>query len=84
MHYVYVLKNIVTNEWYIGETNDLLRRFAQHNEGRNRSTRRQSPWELVYYEAYQTKDAAKLREQRLKAHGKGFAELKIRILGLKR
>jgi len=85
MHYVYILRNSERqHEWYIGQTSDLRRRLPQHNSGSNRSTKSESTWHLMYYEAYQTKEAAMLREVRLKAHGKGFSELKKRILGLKR
>lgn len=58
-------------------------RLDQHNKGQNTSTRSGVPWDLVYYEAYQTKELALRREIKLKSHGKGFAELKKRIVGLK-
>jgi putative endonuclease len=61
----------------------LRSRFDKHNKGKNASTKSGIPWELIYYEAYQTKDLALKREIKLKAHGKGFAELKKRIIGLK-
>jgi len=83
MHYLYVLRSASSHKWYIGQTSDLRSRFDQHNNGQNASTQSGIPWELVYYEAYQTKDFALQREAKLKAHGKGFAELKKRIIGLK-
>lgn len=82
MHYLYVLRSEGSHRWYIGQTSDLRSRLDQHNKGRNTSTKSGIPWELVYYEAYQTKKLALQRELKLKNHGKGFAELKKRIIGL--
>ncbi|MFA4818460.1 MAG: GIY-YIG nuclease family protein [Patescibacteria group bacterium] len=36
---------------YIGYTNNLKKRFSEHNKGINRSTKGKRPWKLVYYEA---------------------------------
>jgi len=52
MYYVYVLKSRKTKLLYIGYTIDLKRRFAQHNNCENRSTKSGVPWKLVYYECY--------------------------------
>lgn len=79
MHYVYLLYSRTKREYYIGETSDLRRRFSEHNEGKTFSTRGGIPWEVVYYEAYQSKQAAQVRERRLKYYGKGLSQLKRRI-----
>jgi putative endonuclease len=80
MHYVYLLQSTVTGKWYVGSANDLRHRLEQHNSGKSRSTTAGKPRTLVYYEAYPTEHAARMREQKLKHHGKGLAELKKRIL----
>lgn len=80
MHYVYLLQSDVDHTWYIGETNNLRRRLWEHNHGTKAYTSRKAPWKLLYYEAYPTEQAAYERERKLKAHGKGLAELKRRIL----
>jgi len=78
MYYVYVLKGLNTGKCYVGTTSDLITRLKVHNSGENISTRHDK-WKLVYYEAYQNKSLALKRESRLKNHGKGLQELKLRI-----
>jgi predicted GIY-YIG superfamily endonuclease len=58
----------------------LKQRFTAHNAGESLHTKRYVPWELVYYEAYISRKLARNREAKLKHHGKGFSELKKRIL----
>jgi putative endonuclease len=80
MYFVYLLSSkIKSNQIYIGSTNNLVRRLKQHNKGEVFSTKPYSPWKLVYYEAYQNEELAKLREKRLKHHGNAIRELKKRI-----
>lgn len=43
MYYVYLIRNRVTRDTYIGYTKDLRRRFKEHVDKKP---------ELVYYEAY--------------------------------
>ena len=79
MYYFYLLKSQKTGNAYYGITNDLVKRFYQHNNGLSPATKPYSPWELVYYEAYKSKVLAEDRERKIKAHGKGLSELKRRI-----
>ena len=78
MYYVYLLRN-AKNVFYVGSTSDLKTRFYQHNQGKSVSTRDGAPWTLVYYEAYETKQYALIREMKLKHHGKGLSDLKRRL-----
>ncbi|MGB4834357.1 MAG: GIY-YIG nuclease family protein [Candidatus Moraniibacteriota bacterium] len=80
MYYLYVLKSKKTDKFYIGYAKDLQQRILQHNNGESLATKSAIPWELVYYEAYASQGLARKREAKLKHHGKGFAELKKRIL----
>lgn len=68
MFYVYILISQKNNNLYIGSSNDLKRRFAEHNNGLNRSTKAYRPWELLYYEAHHNKLDAKRRESYLKTN----------------
>ena len=79
MFYVYVLKSLKDDELYIGSTNNLKRRFAEHQNGESFSTRLRSPFELVYYEAYKNEKDAREREQALKLRGNARRFLKERI-----
>ena len=79
MYYVYLLKSLKTGEIYFGYTQNLKRRFEEHNQGRNLSTKHKFPWKLAYYESYASEKDAKLREKRLKYDGRGLSVLKKRI-----
>ena len=70
-HYVYFLQDLQDkSRIYIGETNDLERRLAQHKSGaKHRGYTSGRKWRLVYYEAFLSKEDAQLREKRLKQHG---------------
>ena len=67
MYYVYVLIS-EDRKSYIGYTEDLRRRFKEHNSGNNTSTRNRK-WKLAYYEAFASKEDAKERERKLKQRG---------------
>lgn len=47
-------------------TTDLKRRFEEHNAGQNVSTKAYTPWQLVFYEAYNNEQDATRRERYLK------------------
>jgi len=79
MYYVYLLKSLKTGEAYIGFTTDLKMRFAQHNAGKEISTKNKRPWKMFYYEAYVDKKFALKREKNLKHYGKALGMLKSRI-----
>jgi putative endonuclease len=79
IYYVYVLKSVRFKELYIGQTNDLKRRFAEYNEKKNISTKHKAPFKLVYYEAYFSKSDAKHRENMLKRFSGSMTHLKKRI-----
>jgi putative endonuclease len=66
MHYVYVLSSQKSKWIYIGCTDDLKIRYAQHKDGRVKSTKGHLPLKLIYYEAYLSKTDARKREVELK------------------
>ncbi|MBI5464884.1 MAG: GIY-YIG nuclease family protein [Ignavibacteriales bacterium] len=70
---VYVLKSQQGGGHYVGMTNDLTRRLREHNRGMTRSTRSRRPFEVVYVEEYEDREAARRREKYLKtAAGRRF------------
>jgi putative endonuclease len=69
MYYIYLIRSTVKNWVYIGSTDDLRKRFQEHNSGKTTSTKAYKPFKLIYYEAYQDKSDAKKREIELKSHG---------------
>ncbi len=79
MYYVYLLKSKIDGSIYIGYTNDLKRRFVEHNEQKNISTKYKAPFQLVYYEAYASRADAKHRENMLKRFSGSTIHLKKRL-----
>ena len=63
MFYVYILQSLKDRKMYVGYTNDLKRRIAEHNDGKNFSTASRRPFNLIYYEAYIDKKDAERREK---------------------
>ncbi len=77
MYYVYVLRG--PKQFYIGSTNDLKRRFAEHQRGESIATKKRGPWKLVYYESSLAHKDALIREQYLKtAWGKRYLKNRIK------
>lgn len=66
MYFTYIIKSIITGNFYIGFTEDLEKRLEYHNIGLNKSTRNKGPWKLVYKEKYTNKSDAIKRERFLK------------------
>lgn len=79
MFYVYILKSSKDDDLYFGSTNDLKRRFTEHNSGKVFSTKHRIPFELIYYEAYKAEKDARSREQNLKLRANALNQLKRRI-----
>ena len=77
MYYVYILRSLKDNRYYIGSTSDVQKRLAFHNAGLQRSTRYRIPFELVYQEIHNSKHEALKREHQIKAMkgGEGFKRL---------
>ena len=80
MYYVYVLQSQKSDFIYIGSTEDLKKRFNEHNKLQNKSTKLYAPFSLIYYEAYADKRDAVTREYKLKYHGSAIGHLKKRLL----
>jgi putative endonuclease len=78
MYYVYVLKSQKDDRLYVGHTEDLVKRFKEHNSGKVKSTKDRTPLVLIYYEASTVLMDAIKREKALKT-GFGRAYLKRRL-----
>jgi len=78
MFYNYVLQSVANSSLYIGYTSDLQKRFREHNNGFNPSTKKFLPWRLIYYEACINEKDAKRREVYLKS-AQGRRLLKRRL-----
>ena len=76
MFYVYIIKSIKKNFIY---TDNLKRRFKEHNSKRNISTKLYAPFKLIYYESYENRLDVIDRERMLKHKGSSIGHLKNRI-----
>jgi len=79
---VYILEN-PQGRFYVGQTDDLDRRLAQHNDPETRSgkyTHKNGPWELVWSEKHATRSAAMRRERFIKSR-KSAAWIRQYLLG---
>jgi putative endonuclease len=66
-YYTYILSNKNDTTLYIGVTNDLERRVAEHRSGTIPGfTKKYNCHKLVYFEEYSTIDQAIAREKQLK------------------
>jgi len=71
MYYVYILR-LSDGNFYIGRTDDLVRRIKEHHFGEVKTTKRYLPCKLVTYLAFSSKNKAIKFEKYLKT-GSGFA-----------
>ena len=67
VYYVYMLR-CIDGTFYIGVTNDIMRRYAEHCDGRNKAsyTHTRRPLRLVYVGEFDGPDEAIAFEKRLK------------------
>jgi putative endonuclease len=73
MYYTYVLSSKKDSNFYIGFTNDLKKRFKEHNRGSVKSTKARCPFKLVYYEScLSNKDAIKREKYFKTGFGRRF------------
>lgn len=84
MYYCYVLYSQKLDQYYIGSTQDLKKRYHQHTHGGSKYTKQTSDWKLIYYEAYTSYRLAFNREYVLKPRSKSWKQVMKRILEDKR
>jgi len=66
MFSVYILKSLITDKYYIGQTSDIKRRLLYHNSGYSKYTKAGIPWKLVYSENFDTRHQTMNREAQFK------------------
>jgi predicted GIY-YIG superfamily endonuclease len=62
----------MSNKFYIGYTDNLIRRIKQHKGKEDLN--------LIYYEAYLSEKVARQRERKLKYYGSAWRALRNRII----
>ena len=81
-YFVYVLESEKDGRLYKGQTSDIEKRVKEHNSGKTKSTKGYKPWKLVYFETFETRIEAVLREKHFKS-GSGREFLKEIIKKIK-
>ena len=66
MYFVYILYSPKLDKYYVGSTNNLERRLAEHNRGKTSFASLGMPWELKYSESFATRAEAYRREMEIK------------------
>ena len=66
MFFTYIIKSVTTKRYYVGYSEDLVKRLHQHNAGQNISTKNGVPWTLIYSEKFNTRTDAWKRERQIK------------------
>ena len=84
MNYTYIVK-CSDETFYTGWTNDLEQRIEMHNSGKGaKYTKARLPVELVYYEAFDTKEEAMSREWHIKSLSRSEKQKLIEAADLKK
>ena len=66
-YFTYVIQSEIDGRLYKGQTEDINIRIAQHNAGKTKSTKGYLPWNLVYFEKFETREEALQREKFFKS-----------------
>lgn len=69
-YYVYILESVPKKIYYIGQTNNPVKRVLEHNTGRSKYTKSGMPWKLVHSQECKTRSEVVKLEKKLKAYKK--------------
>ena len=67
MYYIYISRSLKDRNFYIGSSENLVRRINEHKSGKVKSTKNRLPVSLICYEAYNFKEEMLAREKYLKS-----------------
>jgi len=76
-YYVYVIRSLKDGRLYVGQTINLKARLKRHNEGKVQSTKNRGPFEIEYFEKYETRGEAMKRERYFKSPKRGSKETRV-------
>ncbi|MDR3626856.1 MAG: GIY-YIG nuclease family protein [Ignavibacteriaceae bacterium] len=64
--FTYILYSEKLDKFYVGHTNNLIRRFNEHNSFQSSSTKSGVPWKLVFSKEYSTNSESIKMELKIK------------------
>ena len=65
-YYTYIIGSLKDGSYYIGSCDDLDCRISKHNDGQSKYTGAKTPWQLSYFEVFETRSEAIKREYGVK------------------
>jgi putative endonuclease len=65
--HVYILKSETTGRYYVGHSENLVKRIFEHNNNRTFSIKNRGPWKLFHAEDFATRSEAARREREIKS-----------------
>ncbi|MEI7481632.1 MAG: GIY-YIG nuclease family protein [Elusimicrobiota bacterium] len=71
MFFTYILYSRSTERYYIGSTDNLIRRFHEHSGDQEKATKGRGPWIMVYWASFSSHKEALAKERYLKS-GAGY------------
>jgi putative endonuclease len=80
MHTLYILHSKSVDRYYVGYTNDIVRRLGEHNRIKGKFTDTGIPWILVYSELFSTKKEAMERERFIKCRKPSILRNEFKVL----
>jgi putative endonuclease len=69
LFYIYIIRSLRTQRYYVGSTQNVEHRLREHNAGKSSSTRAGVPWKLIHTEIFETRSEALQCEGKIKARG---------------
>ena len=67
MFFVYVIRSTKDGRFYVGLSGNVEKRLKEHNTKKTKSTKGYVPWELCFFESFDTRLGARKREIYLKS-----------------
>ena len=61
-YYTYILRSLKDGIHYYGSSSNLKSRLKSHNAGKSKFTKGHRPWEIIYFEEFETRSDAMKRE----------------------
>jgi putative endonuclease len=61
-YFAYVLHSLKDGIHYYGSSSNLSNRLKAHNSGKSKFTKGHRPWEIIYFEQFETRSDAIKRE----------------------
>ena len=72
-YFVYILYSASSRKFYKGQTSDLDRRTAEHNSGKELSTKSGAPWRSIWSTTKETRSEA----LKLESHLKNLSQIRL-------